>query len=51
MTERRPLIAGALLVFAGIPPVVTYGFQSFGLLSLPLFGTGGIICYAAYIAD
>lgn len=51
MTERRPFVAGVLLIFAGIPPLVTYGLQSFGLVSLPLFGTGALICYAGYIAS
>jgi hypothetical protein len=50
MTEVRPLVAGLLLIFAGIPPLATYGPQSFGLVSVPLFGTGAVIAYAGYAA-
>jgi len=51
MTDRRGLLGGLSLAIAGVPLVVTYGFQSFGYLGLALIFLGLVFSFGAWIAE
>ena len=48
MSNRRALLGGLGLIVGAVPLVVTYGFQSFGLVGVVLAAFGAVVSFGAY---
>lgn len=48
MIENRALVGGLGLIVGSLPLIVTYGFQSFGLVGVVLAAFGAVVSYGAY---
>jgi len=49
--ENSALVGGLGLVVSSVPLVLTYGFQSFGLVGLILAAFGALVSIGAYRYD
>jgi len=45
--EERPFLAGIMFVVGGLPFLVTYGIESWGLFGVVLVLVGAVVAYAA----
>lgn len=51
MIENRAFLGGIGLIVSSVPLVLTYGFQSFGLLGVVLAAFGAVVSFGAYRYD
>lgn len=51
MIENRALLGGLGLIVGSVPLILTYGFQSFGLVGVILAAFGAIVSYGAYQSE